>query len=71
MFAFNGYFVTLLTCNDIGVNTVSIKSFDYINAILVFGGISLQHTALQYAQEPTPVVSLDRSVSQHSQILLF
>ena len=52
MFVFIGYFVMLLTCNDIGVGIVSIKRFDYINAILVFGGNSLQHTALQYAQQP-------------------
>jgi hypothetical protein len=57
--------------NDIGVNIVSIKSFDCINAILVFGGISLQHTALQYAQQPAPVICLDRTVSQHGQILFF
>jgi hypothetical protein len=63
LFAFIGYFVMLLTNNDIGVSIVSIKRFDSINTIVVFGGISLQHAALQYVQHSAPVVSLDRSVS--------
>jgi len=69
MFAFIGYFVMLLTCNDAVVNIVSIKSFDSINELLVFGGISLPYTALQYAQHPAPLVPVHRSVRQQSQIL--